>query len=94
MIFAGCVIAIPVSSWLVKLGRAALCAIAVAGEMRVLAFNQWRCSLAGMASRRTGDRRDKIDIYLREWLARHNNVVFSLLGVGRLIVLLWGYARQ
>ena len=93
-VFAACVIAIPVLSWRGKLGYAALCAIAVAGEVLVLAFNQWRCPLTDAAARHTGDRRENFDIYLPEWLARHNKVVFGSLYVGGLITLLWAYARR
>ena len=88
-LFAGCVIAIPVLAWRGELGYAALCAAVVAGEVLVLAFNQWRCPLTGVAARYTGDRRDNFDIYLPQWLARHNKVIFGSLYVGGLIVLLW-----
>ena len=92
-LFAGCVLAIPVLSWRGELGYAALCAIVVAGEVLVLAFNQWRCPLTGVVARYTGDRRDNFDIYLPEWLARHNKVIFGSLYVGGLIGLLWAYGR-
>jgi hypothetical protein len=88
-LFAGCVIAIPVLSWRGELGYAMLCAAVVAGEVLVLAFNQWRCPLTGVAARYTSDRRVNFDIYLPEWLARHNKVIFGSLYVGGLIVLVW-----
>jgi hypothetical protein len=90
-LFAGCVVAIPVLSWLGELRYAALCAGAVAVEVLVLAFNQWRCPLTGVAARYTGDRRDNFDIYLPEWLARHNKTIFGSLYVVGLVVLGWAW---
>ncbi len=77
--FAASIVAIPV---LVELGRleAALVFIAVVFvECLVLVFNRWRCPLTGVAARYTDERRDNFDIYLPEWLARHNKVIFGAL---------------
>ena len=91
-VFAGCVIAIPVLSWAGEIRSAALCAAVVAGEVLVLALNRWRCPLTDVAARYTGDRRDNFDIYLPEWLARHNKVVFGSLYVAGLLVLAWAWS--
>lgn len=88
-LFAGCVIAIPVLSLLGELRYAALCATVVAAEVLVLAFNRWRCPLTGVAARYTSDRRDNFDIYLPEWLARHNKTIFGSLYVAGLVLLAW-----
>jgi hypothetical protein len=45
----------------------------------VLAFNQMRCPLTSVAARYTDDRLDNFDIFLPEWLARHNKVIFGTL---------------
>jgi hypothetical protein len=59
-------------------------------EVLVLVFNRWRCPLTPIAARYTADRRDNFDIYLPEWLARHNKLIFGLLySVG----LLYTFAR-
>ena len=90
-LFAGCVVAIPVLSWAGEFRYATLCAAAVASEVLVLACNRWRCPLTGVAARHTGDRRDNFDIYLPEWLARHNKSIFGTLYVAGLVVLAWAW---
>lgn len=78
-VFAGCIIAIPVASLQGEHRAAAwLCAV-VAGEVAVLGLNQWRCPLTAIAARYTDDRRDNFDIYLPQWLARHNKLIFGTL---------------
>ena len=46
-------------------------------EVAVLALNKWRCPLTSVAARYTTDRRANFDIYLPEWLAKHNKVIFG-----------------
>ena len=63
-------------------------------EVLVLIANKWRCPLTGVAARYTDDRRDNFDIYLPEWLARHNKLIFGVLYVvGVLVTLRQGVAR-
>lgn len=88
-LFAGCVIAIPVLSWIGEVRYAAACAAVVALEVVVLALNRWRCPLTGVAARYTSDRRTNFDIYLPEWLARHNKAIFGTLYVLGLVLLGW-----
>jgi polyferredoxin len=94
--FAGCVFAIPVFAWLGRYAYAAVFAGIVLVEALVLAFNGWRCPLTDVAARYTVDRRDNFDIYLPEWLARHNKMIFSALYVAGLFatLILWaGWLR-
>ena len=84
-VFAGCILAIPVASWLGHHRAAAWLAAIVAGEVFVLVFNRMRCPLTGVAARYTEDRRDNFDICLPEWLARHNKLIFGALYVGGLV---------
>lgn len=77
--FASCVVAIPIFAWHREFGYAALFIGLVFVEMLVLFFNRWRCPLTPMAARYTADRRDNFDIYLPEWLARHNKLFFGVL---------------
>ena len=86
-LFAGCVLVIPVLTWVGEIRYAAFCAAMVAIEVLVLAFNRWRCPLTDVAARYTGDRRDNFDIYLPEWLARHNKVIFGTAYLAGLVVL-------
>ena len=88
-VFAGCVLAIPVLTWSGATRYAAFCAAAVAVEVLVLAFNRWRCPLTDVAARYTSDRRDNFDIYLPEWLARHNKAIFGTLYLAGMALLAW-----
>ena len=77
--FAACILAIPVASWWGEHRIAAWLAAIVAVEVAVLILNKWSCPLTSVAARYTEDRRDNFDIYLPEWLARHNKRVFGAL---------------
>lgn len=88
-VFAGCVVAIP---WLTsqrKFGAAAVLATIVLGEVVVLWYHGWSCPLTAVAARYTDDRRANFDIYLPEWLARHNQRIFGslyVIGVAYLVL--------
>jgi len=86
--FGGCILAIPALALAGHLRSATVCAAFVAMEVLVLAFNAWRCPLTTAASRYTRDRRDNFDIYLPEWLARHNKLIFGALYAASLLILL------
>jgi hypothetical protein len=86
--FVLCIAAIPVLTLSGRLGAAAWFAGIVLLEVLVLAFNRWTCPLTPVAARFTDDRRDNFDIFLPEWLARHNKTVFGglyLAGVALLV---------
>jgi hypothetical protein len=56
-------------------------------ECGVLAANGGRCPLSDLAARYTVDHASNFDIYLPNWLAEHNKVVFGWLFVaGELVV--------
>ena len=80
-LFVACILAIPVAAWRGAYGPAAILTAVVACEVLVLAFNSWSCPLTSVAARYTADRRDNFDIYLPEWLARHNKLIFGTLYV-------------
>ena len=48
-------------------------------ETAVLLINKWRCPLTPIAMKFTSDRRENFDIYLPEWLAKHNKLIFSMI---------------
>lgn len=82
---AGAVIAVPISAAAGSLPLAAVLAGIVVVEIVVLALNDWHCPLTAVAARYTTDRRPNFDIYLPEWLARHNKGIFgTLFGLGTL----------
>jgi hypothetical protein len=77
--FAGCILAIPVASWLGKHTLAAWLIGIVLIEVAILVANRWRCPLTSLAGRFTEERHDNFDIYLPLWLARHNKSIFGVL---------------
>jgi len=88
--FAGCIAAIPWLTWQGRFGAAAVLATIVLGEVIVLWYHRWSCPLTAVAARYTDDRRANFDIYLPEWLARHNKQVFGPLyavGVAYLVAM-------
>jgi hypothetical protein len=93
--FVVCILAIPVFAWRGRFGLAALFIGIVAVECLVIVFNDWRCPLTPIAARYTDDRRANFDIYLPEWLARHNKTIFgALYAAGVFFTLLrWALGR-
>jgi hypothetical protein len=84
-----CILGIPAAAWRGSFSTAAALAGVVLLEVLVLAFNKGVCPLTPMAARLTEVRRDNFDIYLPEWLARHNKGIFgTLYGLGVLVALL------
>lgn len=76
-LFAGCTLAIPFAAWRGEHRIAAWLAAIVFGEVVVLVLNRWRCPLTSVAARYTADRRANFDIYLPEWLAKYNKIIFG-----------------
>ena len=85
---AASILALPVVGALRRFRWAAILTGLVLLECGVLALNRGRCPLSDLAARFTGDRAQNFDIYLPNWSAQHNKVIFGLLFVaGELIVL-------
>ena len=95
-LFAGCILAIPIASLYGDNQAAFWLAAIVFVEVAVLALNKWRCPLTSLAARYTTDRGANFDIYLPEWLAKHNKVIFGTIycvGVATAAVH-WGLAAR
>jgi hypothetical protein len=90
--FVGCIALIPVAAALRKFVWAEVLAGLVFVECAVLAVNRGRCPLTDAASRYTDDRAANFDIYLPEWLARHNKTIFGALFIADLLFLAWQFA--
>jgi len=88
--FAVSIAGIPLSASAGRFDRVLVLAGVVSVEVLVLAFNRMRCPLTAVAARYTQDRRANFDIYLPEWLARHNKQIFGTLFV---LGLLYSLAR-
>lgn len=79
--FAGCIVAIPIATWLGELDLALVLVAVVLLEVVILALNGMHCPLTGVAARYTSDRRDNFDIYLPLTIARYNKQIFGTLYV-------------
>lgn len=87
--FASCIVAIPIFAAMSRLMTATVLIGIVFVEVLVVLFNHWSCPLTAVAARYTEDRRDNFDIYLPEWLARHNKTIFGglyVLGVAATVL--------
>jgi hypothetical protein len=90
-IFAGAIIAIPFAMADGRRELAIGLSLLVWGEVAVLALNRLRCPLTNVAARYTDDRAANFDIFLPEWLARWNKLIFGLLfAIGQLLLWLPG----
>lgn len=57
-------------------------------ETLVLLINRWTCPLTPLARKYTSDQKDNFDIYLPEWLAKHNKIIFGTISIFGLFLLL------
>ena len=87
-IFATCILAIPVLGWAEMYRHVLWLTGIVVVEILVLALNRWQCPLTGVAARYTDDRHPNFDIYLPEWLARHNKSIFGTIFVIGLVTVI------
>ena len=84
---AGSILALPVVGVVRRFRWAAILTGLVLVECAVLAVNGGRCPLTDWAARFTNDRAPSFDIYLPNWLAEHNKIIFGVLFVaGELVV--------
>jgi hypothetical protein len=90
--FAGCIVAIPIFALLGNYPVAAILSMLVLLEVLVLVVYDWRCPLTLIAARYTEDRRANFDIYLPEWIARHNKSIFGSAYVAGLVLTLGRWA--
>ena len=81
------ILVLPVAGVLRRFRWAAILTVIILLECGVLAANGGRCPLTDLAARYTIDRNSNFDIYLPNWLAENNKVVFGwLFVVGELVV--------
>jgi len=85
---AGCILSLPVLAVFRRFRWAAIITIVVLLECGVLALNGGRCPLTDWAARYTADRASNFDIYLPNWLAEYNKLIFGILFVvGEFVVI-------
>lgn len=58
-------------------------------ESFILFINKWTCPLTPIARKYTKDNNDNFDIYLPNWLAKHNKVIFTVLFLIGLILVIF-----
>lgn len=94
-LLAAAIVALPFLAVQGAFRWAAILSVVVLGECGVLLANGWRCPLTDLAAKYTADRAPNFDIYMPNWLARHNKTIFgSLFLVNELIFLvLWLRSR-
>ncbi|HWR36106.1 MAG TPA: hypothetical protein VN622_09585 [Clostridia bacterium] len=93
-VLAACIVALPVLAFAGQFRWAVILTVAILCECAVLAANQGRCPFTDWAARFTDDRADNFDIYLPNWLARHNKVVFGTLFALNELIVLWRWLAQ
>ncbi|HET8667077.1 MAG TPA: hypothetical protein VFM10_03790 [Terriglobales bacterium] len=93
-LLAGCVIALPVLAFRGQFRLALILTLIIVCECAVLAANQGRCPLTDWAARFTDDRADNFDIYLPNWLARNNKVIFGSLFAVNEVIVLWRWLAR
>lgn len=79
LFFVACIVAVPVAGGLHRFKFAAAFAALVLLECLVLVLNGWRCPLTDLAARFTPETSHNFDIYLPNWLARHNKTIFGMI---------------
>lgn len=92
-VLAGCILALPIMARLQRFNAALILTVIIVAECGVLALNHGRCPLTGFAARFTSDRADNFDIYLPNWLARHNKLIFGTLFVTNELFVLWCWVK-
>jgi len=80
-LMAGSIVVLPVAGLLRKFRWAATITFIILLVCGVPAANGGRCALTDLAAKYTADRRPNFDIYLPNWLAEHNKIIFGTLFV-------------
>jgi hypothetical protein len=94
-LLAGSIMALSVAGVLRRFRWAATITIVILLECGVLAANGGRCPLTDLAAKYAADRRPNFDIYLPNWLAEHNKVIFgTLFVVGEAVVVACWFTRE
>jgi len=93
-ILAGSIVVLPFAGALRRFRWASILTGIVPLECGVLAVNRGRCPLSDVAQRFTAERADNFDIYLPNWVARHNKVIFGVLFIAGELVVLTYWLRE
>jgi hypothetical protein len=92
-VLAGCILALPIAALLHRFDWATILSVIILAECAVLALNNGRCPLTGVAARFTDERTDNFDIYLPNGVARHNKAICGTLFVINELIVLWRWLK-
>jgi len=70
------------------------CILLIVVETVALLINKWSCPLTPLAARYTSERKDNFDIYLPEWLARHNKTIFTIIYLVGVLMVAYHYFKS
>ncbi len=90
-LFATSIVAIPVATALGRYDIGLWLTLLVSVEVVTLVINRMHCPLTGIAARYTDDRPVGFDIFLPQWVARNNKLIFGTLLVGAEVYLIWAW---
>jgi hypothetical protein len=93
VVLAGCIVALPITALLHHFDWAIILTVIIVAECGVLALNKGRCPLTNVAARFTDQRTDNFDIYLPNWVARHNKAIFGTLFVINELFVMWRWLK-
>lgn len=88
-VLAGSILALPAAAFTRHFRWAVILTALIVCECGMLAVNRGRCPMTDWAERFTDDRAANFDIYLPEWLARNNKVIFGTLFAVNELIVLW-----
>jgi hypothetical protein len=91
---AGSIVALPFAGAFRRFRWAAILTGLVLLECLALALNRGRCPLSDMAAHFTADRADNFDIFLPNWLARYNKIIFGGWFIAGELVVLWYWLKE
>jgi len=63
-------------------------------ETAVLVFNKWTCPLTPMARRYSDEKSDNFDIYLPNWLAKYNKIIFGIIFIAGILLVTFNWFRN
>ena len=92
VVFASSIVAIPIVTLAGSIPTALWLSLLVWVEVFTLAANRLRCPLTRVARRYTSDQSENFDIFLPEWLAKHNKLIFGSLFAIAELFLLWQWS--
>ncbi len=61
----------------------------IALEVMVLLLYKWRCPLTVIARRYSDSSQDNFDIYLPNWLAKYNKLIYTIICIGIACMLIY-----